>query len=230
MDARSLYRLYIVEDDPTISEILSNHLEKWGYSVKTSSDFSKIIEEFLSFSPHIVLLDISLPFFSGFHWCREIRKISSVPIVFISSASDDMSLVMAMNMGGDDFINKPFTLEVITAKIQAILRRTYDLVAPPSFFEHRGAAFMPSDSSMIFQGKKTELTKNEQRILLALWENKGAVVSRDTLIRKLWDADSFIDDNTLTVNMTRLRKKLEALGLFDFISTKKGLGYILEEL
>ena len=224
-----MYKVYIVEDDPAISDILRIHLEKWGFTAKITADFSKVVEEFLAFAPHIVLLDISLPFFSGFHWCQEIRKISGVPVIFISSAGDDMSLIMAMNMGGDDFISKPFHLEVATAKIQAILRRTYDLGAPQSLLEYRGAAFNPGESTITFQGRKIDLTKNEQRILLTLWENKETVVSRDVLIRKLWDDDSFVDDNTLTVNMTRLRRKLEELGLSGFISTKKGLGYILEE-
>ena len=223
-----MHKIYLIEDDQTISDILCAHLEKWGFDVHTPSDFSKITDEFAAFSPHLVLLDITLPFFSGYHWCREIRKISSVPVIFISSAGDDMSLIMAMNMGGDDFIGKPFHLDVATAKIQAVLRRTYDLQPPPTLLEHRGAAFNPADSTVSFGGKKIGLTKNEQRILLTLWENKDTIISRDTLIRKLWDDDSFVDDNTLTVNMTRLRKKLEELGLIDFISTRKGAGYTLE--
>ena len=222
-----MYNIYIVEDDQTISDILAGHLKKWGFTVKITLDFSKIIEEFLSFSPHLILLDISLPFFSGYHWCSEIRKISDIPVIFISSANDNMSQVMAMNMGGDDFISKPFHLEIATAKIQAVLRRTYDFHAPVIFFEHRGVAFNPLDATVLFQGKKAELTKNEQRILLTLWENKGSIVSRDTLIRKLWDENSFVDDNTLTVNITRLRRKLEELGLNTFIATKKGQGYIM---
>ena len=223
-----MYHIYIVEDDPTISDILKAHLAKWGYTTQTATDFSKIMEEFLSFSPHLVLLDIGLPFFSGYHWCSEIRKISDVPIIFISSASDNMNQIMAINMGGDDFISKPFHLDIATAKIQALLRRTYDFQSSSTLLEHRGAALNPLDSTVIFQGEKMELTKNELRILLALWENKGVIISRDTLIKKLWDDDSFIDDNTLSVNITRLRKKLEDFGLVGFISTKKGLGYIME--
>jgi len=220
-----MYNIYIVEDDYTISNILKEHLTKWGYTIRQTADFSKIMEEFLSFSPHLVLLDIGLPLFSGYHWCSEIRKISDVPVIFISSASDHMNQIMAINMGGDDFISKPFHLDVVTAKIQALLRRSYDFQTPSTLLEHHGAAFNPLDSTVIFQGDKIELTKNEQRILLTLWENKGTIISRDTLIRKLWDDDSFVDDNTLTVNINRLRKKLEDLGLHDFITTKKGQGY-----
>lgn len=224
-----MYTIYIVEDDSTISDILKTHLDKWGYTTRVATDFSKIMDEFLSFSPQLVLLDIGLPFFSGYHWCSEIRKISDIPVIFISSASDNMNQIMAINMGGDDFISKPFHLEVVTAKIQALLRRTYDFQTPSTLLEHRGAAFNPLDSTVAFNGEKVELTKNEQRILLTLWENKGTIISRDTLIRKLWDDDSFIDDNTLTVNVTRLRKKLEELGLDNFISTKKGQGYSINK-
>lgn len=223
-----MYKIYIVEDDATISGILSKHLSKWGFEILEVKDFSKITDEFLSFSPHLILMDIALPFYSGYHWCTEIRKLSSVPVIFISSADNDMNQIMAMNMGGDDYITKPFNLEIITAKIQAILRRTYDLQSPAILFELNGAAFNPAEAVVTYNGEKIELTKNEQRILLTLWENKNEIISRETLMIKLWDDDRFVDDNTLTVNITRLRKKLEDINFPGNISTKKGLGYILE--
>ena len=224
-----MYKIYLVEDDPTIAQILETNLMKWGYQVKATKNFDAIFEEFLAFSPHLVLLDITLPFYSGYHWCGEIRKISSIPIIFISSASADMNQIMAMNMGADDFIVKPFNLEIVTVKIQAILRRTYDFHPPLSIFEHKGVIFEPGTSTVSCHDQRVDLTKNEQRILLTLWENKGQTVSRDMLMQKLWDNDSFVDDNTLTVNVTRLRKKLEDIGLSNFIRTHKGQGYLLNE-
>jgi two-component system, OmpR family, response regulator protein BraR/BceR len=176
----------------------------------------------------LVLLDISLPFVNGFTLCNEIRKVSKVPIIFISSASDNMNIVMAINMGGDDFIAKPFDLNVLTSKVQALLRRTYDFTGQTNLLEHRGAILNTSDATLTFNGQKIELTKNDQKILSVLLENKGKAVSRDVLMTRLWETDSFIDDNTLTVNINRLRKKLEAIGLDDFIKTKKGLGYLVD--
>ena len=175
-----------------------------------------------------MLLDVSLPFYDGYHWCREIRKVSRVPVVFVSSAADNMNIVMAMNMGGDDFITKPFDLSVLMAKIQAVLRRTYDFGALSPILEHRGAVLNTADASLTVQGARVELTKNDYRILQTLLERKGSVVSRDTLMEKLWETDSFVDENTLTVNIARLRKKLDAAGLEGFITTKKGLGYLVE--
>jgi len=172
-------------------------------------------------------MDITLPFFNGYHWCTEIRKVSKVPIIFISSASDNMNIVMAVNMGGDDFIPKPFDLEVLTAKVQAMLRRTYDFTAPSKLLEHGGAVLNISDGTLTFNEEKTELTKNEYKILQQLLENKGKIVTRNSIMTCLWESDSFVDENTLTVNINRLRRKLENLGLRDFIVTKKGLGYII---
>ena len=174
-----------------------------------------------------IRMDIGLPFFNGYHWCSEIRKVSKVPILFISSASDNMNIVMAVNMGADDFIAKPFDQSVLIAKIQAILRRTYDFASSVPVFEHRGALLSTGDNTLTFQGKNIPLTKNEYRILLALLENKGKVVSRERLMERLWKTDSFIDENTLTVNVNRLRKKLDAAGLQDFITTKFGVGYLI---
>lgn len=223
-----MYRIYIIEDDFTIASLMKKNLENWGYTVKCTEDFQNIIGEFTEFEPHMVLADIILPFFNGYHWCNEIRKISDVPIVFISSASDNMNIVMAMNMGGDDFISKPVDLNVMTAKIQALLRRTYDMGSKIPMLEHRGAILNLNDATLSYDGNKIELTKNDFRILQTLMENKGKIVSRDTLMTKLWQIDCYVEENTLTVNVTRLRKKLEAAGLTDFIKTKVGAGYIIE--
>ena len=221
-------RIYLVEDDEVIAGAIQRHLQAWGCQVKRAEDFSNILGEFAAFQPQLVLLDISLPFFNGYHWCGEIRRVSKVPIVFLSSASDNMNIVMAMNMGGDDFIAKPFDLNVLTAKIQALLRRTYDFAGQTGLMEHRGAVLNTGDATLTFQDRRVELSRNEYRILQVLLEQKGKAVSRDTLMRRLWETDSFVDENTLTVNVTRLRKKLEAVGLTDFIHTRKGLGYLVE--
>lgn len=224
----TMYRILIVEDDAAIAQAMCRQITMWGLEVRCASNFQDILSEFQKFEPHLVLLDIMLPFYGGYHWCGEIRKISKVPIVFISSASDNMNIVMAMNMGADDFIAKPFDLNVLTAKLQAILRRTYDFSTPTDTLEHRGAVLNLSDASVTYRGEKIGLTKNDYRILQALMENKGKVVSRETLMQKLWETDSFVDENTLTVNITRLRRKLSDAGLHDFITTKKGMGYLVE--
>ena len=177
----------------------------------------------------IVLLDIALPFYNGFHWCSEIRKVSKVPIIFISSASDNMNIVMAMNMGGDDFIAKPFDRSVLMAKLQAMLRRTYDFAPSVPVLEHRGALLNTGDNTLTYEGEKIPLSKNEYRILLILMESRGKVVSRERLMEQLWESDSFVDENTLSVNVNRLRKKLSASGLEDFITTKFGVGYIISD-
>ena len=223
-----MYRILIVEDDESIASVIRKQLEMWGLEAVCVQNFRKVLQEFAAYDPQLVLLDVSLPFYNGYHWCTEIRKVSSVPILFISSASDNMNIVMAMNMGGDDFIAKPFDLNVLIAKIQAILRRTYDFGGQVSILEHRGAMLNTANASLTWNGKKIDLTKNDYRILQTLMENKGKVVSRDLLMQRLWENDSFVDENALTVNIARLRKKLEAAGLTDFIATKKGLGYIVE--
>ena len=223
-----MYRIFLVEDDPAIAGAVAKHLASWGWSVRRAEDFQRVLEEFQAFGPHLVLLDIGLPFRNGYHWCAEIRKASRVPIVFLSSASDNMNIVMAMNMGGDDFVAKPFDLDVLTAKVQALLRRTYDFAAAAPLLEARGAVLDTGDNSLTYDGRKLELTRNEYRILQVLLEQKGRTVSRETLMQRLWETDSFVDENTLTVNMARLRRKLEGLGLTEFIRTKKGLGYLIE--
>lgn len=223
-----MYRIFIVEDDAAIAQAVCEQAESWALEARCVSDFRRVAEEAAAYGPHLILLDISLPFFDGYHWCRQIRRTSRVPIIFLSSAADNMNIVMAMNMGGDDFIAKPFDLNVLLAKIQAILRRTYDFAAPAPTLEHRGAVLNTADASLMYQGQRIELTKNDYRILQTLLERKGSVVSRETLMEKLWETDSFVDENTLTVNIARLRRKLEAAGLSDYITTKKGLGYLIE--
>ena len=223
-----MYRILIVEDDASMAKAMKTQIDSWGNQAETVKDFQNVISAFLSFDPHMVLMDIMLPFYNGYHWCSEIRKISNVPVVFISSASDNMNIVMAMNMGGDDFILKPVDLTVMMAKIQAVLRRTYDMAGKIPVLEHRGAVLNLNDTTLLYDGEKIELTKNEFRILKTLLEQKGKVVSRDTLMSRLWQMDDYVEENTLTVNVTRLRKKLEQAGLCDFIKTKIGSGYIIE--
>lgn len=222
-----MQRIFIVEDDDGIASSIKSYAEGWGYEARTVGDFRSVLSEFEQYSPHIVLMDISLPFYSGYYWCQEIRRVSEVPIIFISSASDNMNILMAMSMGADDFIAKPFDLRVLTAKIQALMRRAYNLAPAIKNFEHRGAVLNTEDSTLSYGGKKIELSKNEYRILLCLMESKGKIVSREKLMERLRETDQFIDDNTLSVNVNRLRKKLESYGLADFITTKFGLGYII---
>ena len=223
-----MYRLMIVEDDLGIAEEVAEQASAWDFEVRAVSDFRGILREFAEFSPHIVLLDISLPFYDGYYWCAEIRRASKVPIIFISSASDNMNIIMAMNLGADDFIAKPFDMSVLMAKVQALLRRTYDFAAGVPVIEHRGALLNTADGTLIFNGEQISLTQNELRILACLMENKGRTVSRERLMERLWNTDSFVDENTLTVNVNRLRKKLDAAGLEGFIATKFGMGYIVE--
>ncbi len=221
----AMYKIFIVEDDEMIAGGLKRHLESWGYAVECAQDLGNVMTEFVRASPHLVLMDIKLPFYNGYHWCSEIRKISKVPVIFLSSAADNMNIVMAVNMGGDDFIAKPFDLDVLTVKIQAMLRRTYDFVSQSVVLEHRGVMLNLTEAALLYGSEKLELTKNELRILQVLMENKEKVVARDTLMTKLWESDSYVDENTLSVNVNRLRKKLESVGLLDFIQTKKGIGY-----
>lgn len=223
-----MYRILIVEDDPGIAKAVAAALQKWELDARCVTDFRNVMAEFAQYDPHLVLLDISLPFFNGYHWCSEIRRVSKVPVIFISSASDNMNIVMAMNMGADDFIAKPFDQSVLTAKIQALLRRTYDFAAAVPILEHRGALLNTGDNTLTYEGKQIELSKNEYRILYTLLENKGKVVSREKLMERLWETDSFVDENTLTVNVNRLRKKLDAAGLPSFITTRFGVGYLVE--
>ena len=209
-----------------IAAAIKRSIEAWGCECRIVVDFQNVLQEFAAYDPQLVLMDITLPFYNGYHWCAEIRKLSKVPVIFLSSAADNMNIVMAMNMGGDDFIAKPFDLAVLTAKVQAMLRRTYEFSAGQSALLERGGAILSSsDASLSFGGARIDLTKNEYRILQVLMQAGGELVPRDKLMQKLWESDSFVDENTLTVNVARLRKKLESAGLEDFILTKKGLGY-----
>lgn len=223
-----MYKMLIVEDDPMIADEVAAQIAPWGIEAKKADDLRNVMQVFAKFQPHIVLLDISLPFFNGYHWCEQIRAVSKVPVIFISSASDNMNIVMAMNLGADDFVSKPFDMNVLTAKVRALLRRTYDFGASVPLLEHKGAILNTGDGSLSVNGEKVSLSKNEYRILLCLMENKGKTVSREKLMERLWQTDQFIDENTLTVNVNRMRKKLDAAGLADFIETKFGVGYIVD--
>lgn len=229
-----MYRILVVEDDAVIAGQIGKYLAKWGYEVETVKDFADVMGQFAAYEPQLVLMDIGLPFYNGYYWCDEIRKISQVPIIFISSASDNMNVVMAVNMGGDDFVIKPFDLEILQAKVQALLRRAYAFTAPGTVLAYRDVLLNMTDMSLSYRKKnedncRIELTKNEFRILQSLFEAAGGVVSRDMLMKRLWDDECFVDDNTLTVNMNRLRKQLAQAGLSRLIQTKKGVGYFLGE-
>ncbi len=225
----AMYKIYVVEDDKGIADGISQCLSAWEMEVSTVSDFRNVLGEIKELDPHLIIMDITLPYMGGYHWCQEIRKTSSVPIIFISSATDNMNIVMAMNMGADDYIPKPFDQSVLIAKVQALLRRTYDFNQGSFTLQAKGAVLNMNDNSLTYEGKKIELARNEYKILLTLMENKNKVVSREKLMEVLWETDSFVDENTLTVNVGRLRKTLEAAGLTDFIKTKFGVGYILED-
>mgnify|MGYP004453320533 FL=1 len=222
-------RVYIVEDDRIIAREVATHLAKWQYECMCTKDFQKISEEVSEYKPDIILMDIKLPYYNGFYWCAEVRKTSQVPIIFVSSADDNMNIVMAINMGADDFISKPFDLQVLTAKIQAVLRRSYGAVLTSHTIEYGNVSLNLDDTTATANGNRIELTKNEFLILKILIENSNKVVSREEIMERLWGNDEFVDGNTLTVNMTRLRKKIEAAGVKDYIVTKRGMGYIIGE-
>ncbi len=224
-----MYRIFLVEDDAVIAGVIARHLRSWGYTVSCVREFDKVLQEFAAFDPQLVLLDISLPFFNGYHWCQEIRRISQVPILFLTSAGDAVNAVMAMQLGGDDLLAKPFALQVLSAKVQAMLRRAYDFGPPARLLSCGGAVLNVSDGTLRVEGQRVELTRNEFRILQMLLEHKGQIVSREALMTRLWESDSFVDENTLSVNVGRLRRKLAAAGLPELIRTRKGAGYLVEE-
>lgn len=223
-----MYTVMIVEDDTTMREIIVRHLEKWRFRCRMAEDDRRIAQAFVKIRPHLILLDINLPVCDGFYWCREIRRLSKVPIIFISSRDTRMDKIMAMNMGGDDFITKPIDMDVLTAKIHALLRRTYAYSKEKSeIIEYHGAILKLQEHCLVYRSQEIDLTKNEFRILYELMKQAGAVVARDKIMRALWEDESFVDDNTLTVNVVRLRKKLAKAGLKTYITTKKGQGYRL---
>ena len=220
-----MHKILLVEDDEVIRQQVKKMLEQWGYEVVLVEDFMEVLSLFVKEEPPLVLMDIGLPLFNGYHWCQEIRKVSKVPIMFLSSRDQAMDIVMAINMGGDDFVTKPFDQNVLLAKIQGLLRRSYEFGKDQSLLEYMGVILNLKAMDLVYQGEVVSLTKNEFQILQVLFERSGNIVSREDLMKELWNSDFFIDDNTLSVNVARLRKKLEAVGLKDFIETKKGVGY-----
>lgn len=221
-------KVLIVEDDVVIAESLGNELSHWNYEVSIAKQFDNILEEFKTAEPELVLLDINLPTFNGYHWCQEIRKVSNVPIIFISSRTDNMDQIMAIQMGGDDFIEKPFNLSLTITKIQALLRRTYDLAVSNNEITVKNCKLVVDEATLYHEDESVQsvqLSFTELQILNMLFRNVGKYVSRTALIEKCWESENFIDDNTLAVNMTRLRKKLQSIGVIDLIETKKNVGY-----
>lgn len=224
-----MYKIIIVEDDRTIAEGMAKKLKKWDYEVAVASDFERVADFVREEKGHLVLLDISLPYLTGYHWCNEIRKFSNIPIIFVSSHSERMDLLMAMNMGGDDFVTKPFDMEILIAKVQALIRRTYAYSREMDVLTARGVFFHPEEGRVSYDGRDIELTRNENRILTLLMQSKNRTVTRGKIMKRLWESDSFIDENTLSVNVNRLRAKLEEIGIKDFIRTRKGEGYAIHD-
>ncbi|HFI0150168.1 TPA: response regulator transcription factor [Streptococcus suis] len=220
-----MQKILLVEDDKTISQLVAKNLINWGYQVQEVKDFQTVLDQISYFQPHLILLDIGLPFFNGYYWCQEIRKTSRVPIMFLSSHDQPMDIVMAINMGADDYVTKPFEMTVLLAKIQGLLRRTYDFVGKQSLLWFEEASLDLKTMQVSYGQAVEELTRNEFQILRVLFEHGKEVVSREELMRELWNSDIFVDDNTLSVNIARLRKKLAELALPDLIATKKGVGY-----
>lgn len=225
-----MFKIMIVEDDESVRHLLSSVLQKWGFETIEVEAFDHVDQEFLEKQPHLILLDINLPVYDGFYWCQKIRESSKVPIIFISSRDTNMDMIMAMNIGGDDFVNKPFDMEILIAKINALLRRTYNYTEKTqASLEHKGLVLNVENSSMEIAGQQIDLSKNEYKLLYLLLKNKGKILSREKLLRALWDDERFVDDNTLTVNINRLRKKIEQAGIENFIETKIGQGYLINE-
>ncbi|MES5262655.1 response regulator transcription factor [Priestia megaterium] len=221
-------KILIVEDDDKIYELVKEKFEQWSFEVAGVEDFQKVMEVFIGESPELVILDVNLPVYDGFYWCQQIRTVSKAPIVFLSSREHPMDIVMAMNVGADDYIQKPFNLDVLVAKVQALLRRTYSYGDTISdVIEWNGAVLDLKKGSLYYKDQEIHLTKNEFFILRLLLEERGKIVSREELMRRLWEDEKFVSDNTLSVNITRIRTKLEEIGLNDKIVTKKGQGYLV---
>lgn len=223
-----MYKIMIIEDDITLCSEIAEGLTRWGFDAIVVKNFEEIFNEFAKNNPHLIIMDINLPYFDGFHWCQKIREVSKVPIIYLSSRNSNMDIIMAIKMGGDDFVTKPFSMDILVTKLHALLRRVYSYGENSSqVLEYNGAVLNINDSTLIYNENKLELTKNEFKILILLMKNKGKIISRDRIMRSLWDDDTFINDNTLTVNVNRLRKRLEDIGLKDFIETRKGQGYVI---
>ncbi|WP_308637141.1 response regulator transcription factor [Paenibacillus silvisoli] len=224
-----MYSILMVEDDEKIRRIVADTLKKWQYEVTEVTAFDKVLTEFERTDPHLVLLDINLPVFDGYYWCQQIRTVSKVPIMFLSSRNQNMDIVMAINMGGDDFIQKPFDLDILVAKIGALLRRKYDYQEDNNLrFAHRGLKLNVTNSTMEYDGQLAELSRNEFILLQLMMRQIGKIVSREDMMQALWNEEQFVDDNTLTVNVNRLRRKIAELGPESFIATRKGMGYVIE--
>lgn len=225
-----MQKIYLVEDDATIVSVLADYLRQWGYECYPAKKFAEILQEFRAVSPDLVLLDISLPYYNGYHWCQEIRNISEVPIIFLSSMDQQMNQIMAMNMGADDYLTKPFDLAFVLAKIQALLRRSYQYTHQQvQTFSLGEVTFHPIEYLLKSKTESLPLSPNESRILSLLLQQQGKIVPKETIIEMLWNSEEFIDNNTLAVNMTRLRKKLSQTGLSDLIQTVKNKGYLIEK-
>jgi DNA-binding response OmpR family regulator len=223
-----MFKIMLVEDDEKIRGIVADSLRKWQYEVVETTDFDAVEEQFRRHEPHLVLLDINLPVYDGYYWCQRIRSVSKVPILFLSSRSQNMDIIMAINMGGDDYVQKPFDLSVLVAKVSALLRRNYTYQDETLQLRHRGLTFHLGNSSVQTEDKTAELSRNEFIILQVLMRSIGRIVPRDELMHALWKDEQFVDDNTLTVNVNRLRRKIAELGMEDYIATRKGMGYIVE--
>ena len=220
-----MFKVMIVEDDFVIQQALQSELQKWDYQVHCVTNFHDVMAEYLEFEPQLILLDVNLPAFNGYHWCQEIRKVSQTPIIFVTSRDETMDLVMAIQLGGDDYIQKPFQLSIVTAKVQALLRRTYDFNEPFQFMSVGQVVLRANESRLTVGEEAVDLTRNELRIIEILFQHKGTFVTREAIMMHLWEDESFIDDNTLAVNITRLRKKFTEIGQTNIIKTKKGVGY-----
>lgn len=223
-----MYKIMIVEDDTTLCSNMVERLTKWGFHTCFVKDFENITVEFTQCKPNLVIMDVNLPYFDGFYWCNKTRELSKIPILFVSSRDTNMDIIMAVNTGADDYITKPFSMDILIAKINALLRRTYSYGDESSdLLECGGVILNLTDNTLFYNEQKVELTRNEFKVMLLLMKNKGKTISRQRLMRVLWEDDNFINDNTLTVNINRLRMRLKDVGLEDYIVTKKGYGYVI---
>ncbi len=221
-------KILIIEDDLNVARELSISLKKWSFEVDIIKDFDNILKEVIDNKPSLILMDVNLPYYDGFYWCEKIREVSKVPIIFLSSRDSNMDIIMGINNGGDDYITKPFSTEVLISKINALLRRSYDYNNSDTLIYYNDAVLDIEKCIFRYDDKEIELTKNEIKILSLLIKNKEKVVSREKIMMSLWNNDEFVNDNTLTVNITRLRGKINELGLKDIIKTKKGIGYLIK--